>query len=189
MQSAVARSCRVLTVLRVLIAVGVLALPAAALMPSATATSSPEKMNDSVKVKLRGRVMPRCMLTGLETAILASEGATRTGNVELKRQFEVNCNAPFSVSLSSVHGGFYHSGGNVFPYRASLVIATDSGRTVTLDCAASNLVADAGDCVGSSGDDTAVGKEAVLTVNWLKPEGASAGTYTDDLRLSLGVRD
>jgi hypothetical protein len=188
MQSAVARLCRVLTVLGAMIAVSVLVL-AAVVTPSATATSSPEQMNDSVKINLRGRVMPRCMLTGLETPMSASAGAAGTGRVEQRRRFEVNCNAPFRVSLSSVYGGLRHSKGNVFPYRASLVIATDSGRTVTLDCAASRLVPDAGDCVGNSGDDTAVGKEAVLIVNWLKPEGASAGTYTDDLRLSLGVQD
>lgn len=188
MQLAARILSRMRTSLGVILPVGFITLTAASLT-SATAISSSGEMSDRVSVKLRGRVMPRCNFSGSDAPLSAGNAVDRGGIVRIRRVFQVDCNAPFTVSLSSAYGGLHHGEGAVFPYQASLKIATDSGRAISLDCEASALKPGAGDCAGSSGDDTAIGREAVLSVNWRAPEGVAAGTYTDDLRLSFAVQD
>lgn len=190
MQQAVRISSRWRTISALMLSACLGALMAASLT-SAFAISSTGQMSDRVTLKLRGRVMPRCNFSG-DDALLAAGNAMAhpgSGTVRMRRVFQVDCNAPFTVSLSSAHGGLRHGEGAVFPYEASLKIATDGGRTMSLDCEASTLKPGAGECSASSGDDTAIGREAVLSVNWRAPEGVAAGTYTDDLRLSFAVQD
>lgn len=186
MQLIADRLRRALTVLGALTCVGTIVSPTG-FGASATATALSGQMNDNVSIKLRGRVIPRCEFFGGNDP--ASAGTVLNGIVKIRRTFQVNCNAPFTVTLTSAHGGLHHRDGHVFPYQASLKIATDSGRMISLACEASNLEPSAGECAGSSGDDTAIGRDAVLTLNWHAPEGAAAGKYTDDLRLSFGLQD
>jgi hypothetical protein len=148
-------------------------------------------MSDHAVISLRGRILPRCTLSGAQTpmsigAALSSEDTART-----RRGFEVNCNAPFVVSMSSAHGGLRIGGSSdgILQYRANLQILTDSGQTLTLDCDGGELGADGTGCRGESGDNTAIGKEAVLTVSWQMPKGIAAGAYADDLSLSFAIKD
>lgn len=188
MQFAVHTLSRMRTIAGAFLPVGLAALVAAS-WTSALATSSSGEMSDRVSVELRGRVMPRCNFSGDDAFLTAGNAGSLAGIVSVRRVFQVDCNAPFTVSLSSTYGGLQHGEGAVFPYRSSLKIVTDSGRTVSLDCEASALKAGSGDCSASSSEDTAIGREAILTLNWEAPEDAAAGTYTDDLRLSFAVQD
>lgn len=162
------------------------------IVPSMTAASS-DNMADRVTISLRGRIMPRCTLTGLQASMFADPGPLRIS--QIRRDFEVNCNAPFIVTLSSARGGLRHAStgkdgnGDVFFYHANLKILTDSGRTITLDCDGRDLAPDGAGCRGASGEDTAIGKQAVLTVRWSVPKGVTAGSYTDDLRVNFNMQD
>lgn len=155
-------------------------------------------LSDQVQIELRGNIAPRCDLTGaassLDLGTLPETGAQ--GQKQL--QFELSCNAPFTYQLSSEHGVMRHESASAdasgftteFPYRAVLTILTDSGSTLNLDCASSQLGEPAGACAGASGEDTAIGKDAALTVSWGPLAGPLvAGQYADDLHISIGTEN
>jgi hypothetical protein len=154
-------------------------------------------MADKVQIELRGHIVPRCDITGaaasLDLGTIAETGAQ--GHEQLK--FELSCNAPFAYQLSSEHGAMRHESGSadvgfvaVFPYRATLTILTDSGGTLSLDCASAQLGEPAGTCTGTSGDETSIDKDVSLTVSWGPIEGKlMAGRYSDDLRIAFSIEN
>jgi hypothetical protein len=155
-------------------------------------------MSDKVQIELRGHIVPRCDLTGaasaLDLGVIAGTGAQ--GQKQL--QFEVSCNTPFTYQLSSGHGAMRHENtaagaagfATEFPYRAVLIIPTDGGSTLSLDCPSSLLGEPAGACADASGKDTAIAKDASLTVSWGPLDGPlAAGQYTDDLQISIGIEN
>jgi hypothetical protein len=172
---------------------GLTALPAAHLT-SATATPPSAGMNDSVSIKLRGRVMPRCDFTGSDAPIPFGENAIPTDPVQVSRSFRVNCNAPFVIAMSSEYGGMKHEASNSsfdqsLGYEVSLKVLTNRGRAMVLTCDGGDLKPDGAGCARNSGDDTAIGKEAILFVSWQNPEGMTPGIYKDDLQLSFRIQD
>jgi hypothetical protein len=155
-------------------------------------------MADKVQIELRGHIVPRCDLTGAASTLDLGTIAETGAQGEEQLQFELSCNAPFAYQLSSEHGAMRHesasSGAGAFstefPYRAALKILTDSGSTLSLDCASSELGETSGPCAGESGEDTAIGKDATLAVSWGPLDGPlTAGRYTDDLHISIGIEN
>lgn len=154
-------------------------------------------MSDEVRIGLRGHVVPRCDLTGapssLDLGSLPEAGAQGHGQL----QFQLSCNTPFAYQLSSGYGAMRHAnaaaGGNIaaaFPYRATLNIPTDSGGTLSLDCASVQLGEPAGACAGVSGEETAISKDASLTVSWGPLAGhLAAGQYSDDLHIAFSIEN
>jgi hypothetical protein len=149
---------------------------------------------DKVRLELRGRVAPRCSLSGMPSAI--DLGRIIPGGGELRRDFafQVDCNTPFTYAMvsgsaamrRSADGRDDHAGS--IPYRARLTITTDSGGRLSLDCTGQEIAAEAGTCRGLSGDEIAIRKDAVLAVSWAVPDTSiKAGFYTAPIHLELGV--
>lgn len=152
-------------------------------------------MSDKVQIALRGHIVPRCDLIGAASSLDTTPEAGAQGREQLR--FELSCNAPFAYQLSSEHGAMRHESGSAgsgfvaaFPYRATLTILTDSGGTLSLDCASAQLSEPAGACAGASGDETAIDKDVSLTVSWGPIEGQLiAGRYSDDLHIAFSIEN
>jgi hypothetical protein len=89
-------------------------------------------------------------------------------------------------SAAGESGGFATD----FPYHTTLEMLTDSGGTLSLDCASAQLGEPAGPCAGQSGEQTAIGKDASLTVIWGPlADQLAAGQYSDDLRIAFSIEN
>lgn len=170
------------------VAIGIAALPSMADGTGGT-------MSQQVRIVLRGEVTPQCMMSGLGGSL--DIGRLSAGGMSGQKQlsFQLNCNTPFSYSLTSEHGSLMldkDGGANGlaarFPYRARLTIPTDGGASLTLDCSGAQLGGDAGACEGQSGAETAIGQNASLIVLW-EPIGQHLmpGRYRDELRIAFSI--
>jgi hypothetical protein len=149
---------------------------------------------DRVRFELRGHIAPRCSLSGMPNAV--DLGKVKAGAGETRRDlaFRLDCNAPFTYALTSTAGAMRRDGdaaggrAREIPYRASLTIATDSGGKLRLVCDGRDIAASDGGCEGRSGQDTAIGRDGVLSISWAAPDTQIAdGLYTAPIRLELGV--
>jgi hypothetical protein len=193
MQIAANRLHRMLIISGGIILSGLTALPAAYLI-EASATPPSAGMNDSVSIKLRGQVMPRCDFSGSDAPISFGENAIRIYPVQVSRSFSVNCNAPFVIAMSSEYGGLKRAASissfeQSLGYEVSLKLLTDSGRAIMLTCDGRDLNLEGAGCARNSGDDTAIGKEALLTVKWRAEKQMMPGSYSDELHLNFYVQD
>ena len=178
------------------------AAPAGAVTPSAS---------DTLQIEIAATVVDRCGL---------SAGANPTsaqGNLEqaetLSFNFDLDCNTPFAVGVSSEHGGLRLTTatgsaltddtgfGVQKAYKVALSVNTDSGTLDGGNCMSDQLTSSAGNCAFygttpgsglSSGQKTAVGQAGTLTVSWNSDEGAArrhaAGLYKDTLTIVVGPK-
>jgi hypothetical protein len=147
-----------------------------------------------VRLELRGRVAPRCSLSGMPSAI--DLGRIIPGGGELRREFafQVDCNTPFVFALISPHGAL-RRGNNPqeaaqreIAYNARLTIWTDAGGGLSLECTSRQISDEQTGCKGSSKDNIAIRKDGILSINWVLPKTALVeGPYTSVLRLELGA--
>lgn len=150
--------------------------------------------SDRVRFELRGQIAPRCSLSGMPNAIDLGKIAAGTGETRRDLAFRLDCNAPFTYALTSTAAAMRREGDGPgggapeIPYRASLTIATDSGGKLRLACDGREIAAGEPGCQGRSGQDTAIGRDGMLSIVWTRPETPMAeGLYTAPIRLELGV--
>lgn len=154
-------------------------------------------MSEAVQIQLRGHIVPRCDLNGAASSLNLGTLPQNGAQGQQQLQFQVSCNTPFAYQLSSANGAMRHESAPVsgsgstdeFSYRAALAIPTDSAGILSLDCPSSQLAGAPGACSGVSGQETAIGKDASLTVSWGPVAGPLAtGQYTDDIQIALSVQ-
>lgn len=194
MQMAANRLRRMLIISRGIILCGLTALPAAHFTEATATPPAPSAMNDSVSIELRGRVMPRCDFSGSDAPLTFGEARAQEEHVQIRRSFKVNCNAPFVMAMASAYGGLKlatngSSDQLSLGYDASLTIITDRGRIVSLSCTDSDLKHGGAGCAKTSGDDTAIGKEALLTIDLRTEKHLISGSYSEELYLKFHVQD
>ena len=161
------------------------------------ADSARRSMSDKVQITLRGRIAPRCDLAGVPSTLDLGNLPKTGAQGEKQLKFQLTCNTPFTYQLSSDNGAMRHESLSAssgfaadFPYNAALNILTDGGATLTLDCASAQLGEPVGACAGTSDDQTAIEKQATLTVSWGPlEERLVAGRYSDDLHIAFSVEN
>jgi hypothetical protein len=147
-----------------------------------------------VRFELRGHVVPRCSLSGMPNAIDLGKINAGAGETRRDLAFHLDCNAPFTYALSSSTAAMRQDGdpqgarAKEIPYRASLTILTDSGSRLKLVCDGREIAASEARCQGSSGQDTAIGRDGMLSINWTAVDTPlPEGLYTAPIHLELSV--
>jgi hypothetical protein len=153
-----------------------------------------------VTIELQGQIAPKCGLSGMAGQLDFGPVSNFAARQERAVSFAIDCNAPFVAALTSANGEMRLREGAAgaagfaarFPYQVLMTIPTDDGGTLRTLCdsAALGSAANVPGCQGDSGETTAMGKTAALTVSW-GPIAAPliAGHYFDDLRISVGSKD
>ena len=148
---------------------------------------------DTVALTLSGRIEQQCSVAfaqpSLDLRDLTEHRSASTG-------FDLNCNSPFSLRLSSEQGGLKsaHNGATVgefadmLGYAATLSLPLDNGAILrTEDCRSEDLLAGAACAQLLSGGQTALGKRAELDITWRESaRPLIAGEYADVVRVTLG---
>ncbi|MBX2805255.1 MAG: hypothetical protein KTR19_04715 [Hyphomicrobiales bacterium] len=175
-----------------------LSLPMA-LVPSAKAVSSPVAMSDSVQIKLRGRVTPRCGLAGMADTFALDGGSAVNRQDRVSVGFTINCNTPFIYSVRSSGAGAMKlarasaSDGRAvpaIPYRIQIKIPTDDGDLLQAECDGDRLRAGSGlnGCILDSSDAVAIGQRGEVAVIMLKSKWFQSGDYEENLQITLSVK-
>jgi hypothetical protein len=149
--------------------------------------------SQSVKIELEGIVPISCKLdTGAAQITLGNIAATGSKNIS----FRVRCNTPFQFAISSRDGGLKtpHNGPlnpdftAAIPYSATVQIPTNVG-TLAGSCPSAMLKGmNAGCLFPDSGQGVALAGEASLGVAWNILKEPIAGTYSDQLTLSIAPK-
>jgi hypothetical protein len=168
--------------------------------PGYTANDAPLGDAAEVKIELVGRVSARCEVS---TASINMTGLRLGGEGSASGDFNIDCNAPFSLHVASERGGMASETPlpgvlALLPYELSVDVATDLGSQDLGWCSASAVAASPvgscsfGQATGgwSSGDGVAIGKTGSLKLRWNGPgEGEGRlGDYADVITITLGVR-
>lgn len=159
---------------------------------------------EGVEIAVSATVAERCGFTPGAAAVLEAttdlEDAHRQDLV-----LRVDCNTPFSVTARAGAGRLVnrsaaddHSG-YAFDkvYGVSLSVETDMGAMKSGRCLSTDLI-EGGACILAqpnglgSGEGVAIGRDAVLTVDWPSQSRLgrrlAAGRYSDTVTLTIGAR-
>lgn len=165
---------------------------------------------DTVTIDVTARVAERCgIVAGSETAPTTVPDMTTAQT--LTYGFNIDCNTPFRIGVSSQNGALRLTGaagdrtGDGFStekdYRVGLHVETDGAPLDPEACSSRALVDGTGDCAffgatagsGLSSDErTAISRHGTITARWAADRGGEvrrvAGTYQDILTVVIGVR-
>jgi len=160
--------------------------------------------SEGVDIAVTATIPERCGFTPGAIATLEAAGDLEDAysqNVTLR----VDCNTPFAVTARAGDGRLVNrsasddNSGYAFDkvYGLSLKVDTDTGRIQSGRCLSTEL-RDGGDCILAqpnglgSGDGVAIGRDAVLTVDWpsqsVLGRRLAAGRYSDTVILTIGAR-
>lgn len=152
-----------------------------------------------VTIGLQGHISPKCSLSDMS-------GQLDFGNTGIGREsrsatvgFTIDCNTPFIYRLSARHGAMLLQGSRKrasnararLPYRISLTIPTDDGRTLSVDCPGENLSGNlrGNGCYAESGHAVAMNKRGQFAVKMNSPaRDQVAGNYRDQIRVNVDVK-
>lgn len=152
-----------------------------------------------VTIGLQGHIAPKCGLSGADGKLDFGPIGRAGGRQERAIAFTVDCNTPFTYSMSSANGEMGNGSTTPdpaktrrFPYQVLLTIPTDDGGTLRKSCDSAHLTGGSSHvarCEVESGEETSMGKIANLTVSWdATSSPLLAGHYSDDLRISVGSK-
>ena len=165
---------------------------------------------DSISINVKAVVAQRC-------AIAAGQRTTKPVPIDQAQSFalgfELDCNTPFRISISSQSGALRLMGvpesavalagfGIEKPYRVALSMTTDTlGAIDAGDCPSQDLLAGAGACPfygkvgGNAGfspgaQETAIQRQGQLLISWAgddasAPQRLAAGDYQDRLTVEV----
>jgi hypothetical protein len=148
---------------------------------------------NAARVELAGRITPACTLT-LAAGQVTLGDISRPGSGEAN--YTVNCNAPFTYTLTSRYGAFQNVNvtspppGAVarVPYTVHVHIPTDD-VTISDHCDSGAIQAGRTVCAFSnSRNGIAINRTARLTLAWKPLPRLVAGTYGDTLTLMLSAQ-
>lgn len=164
---------------------------------------------DSVSLKLTGTVEARCALDipNDNTDIALGEVSAGALDKTAELTFTIDCNAPFAYSLESTNGALANTtttigqGSDDFDttldYEVQFKTALEDGDTASIDQTCTSASIDDDLAAGSadqcdfedSGTSIAIDEQGSLTIS-VDAEGKLllAGAYTDELKLTVGVR-
>lgn len=182
------------------------------LLAAAPALATDNSGSDPLRIEITARIAERC-------GISPGEGGTSAeGNLEasetLTLNFDIDCNTPFRIGVSSENGGLRLASANerddnvdaqgfsiLKRYRVGLEVETDNGTLDGGTCRSDELTSREGDCEFygdrpgrglSSGRRTAIDRTGTLTVSWNAGDGdnrrRAAGRYQDTLTVVVGPR-
>ncbi len=168
--------------------------------------------NDQLRIEITARIAERCGISPGEG------GSNVSGNLEnnetLTINFDIDCNTPFRIGVSSENGGLRLAtaqrgdtntdaqGFSIMKrYQVGLQVQTDGGLLDGGTCRSDELTSREGRCnfYGdrpgrglSSGRRTAIDRTGTLTVSWNAQDGEGrrrvAGNYQDTLTIVVGPR-
>jgi hypothetical protein len=149
-----------------------------------------------VNIRLEGEIVPECAIagTGGSAATLDLDDLSRAGSKDYR--FLLSCNSPFSYHLEAQSGALTNKAAvaaegspATLPYEIAIHIPTD-GKPIDDRCTADSLRAGRVRCPFShSSNAIALDAESWLTVEWNAATiRTAAGIYTDQLTLSVGIR-
>lgn len=153
-----------------------------------------------VRIDMRGEVAPRCELSRRP---VFAERMDLNHDGDLQAGFGVDCNAPFTLRVTSGAGGMAAldatpGAASLVPYELAVEVGTDGGRRDLGWCASEQLVESgaAGCAFGgarawSSEGDTAIDRTGALRLRWQgRSEAAlpALGRYGDAIVIELEVR-
>jgi hypothetical protein len=184
----------------------------AALCAAMPAYAHGSARNDPLRIEVTATVVERCGLSAAGGRTSASGDLQSAQSLRL--EFDVDCNTPFRIGVSSTNGALRlatassqngsldNQGFSIEKdYEVALQVATDDGLLDGGSCRSRTLVGRSGNCpfygrrAGdglSSGRDMAIGRSGTLTVSWREgDEGGprrAAGRYQDFLTVVIGPR-
>ena len=176
-------------------------LSVAALAAFSSAASA--QSNDGVEIAVSASVSERCGFTPGTTALNTSGDLEDAHSQTL--MLRIDCNTPFAIEAKSEGGRLTNrsasddQSGYAFEkvYGLSLSLDTDIGKIFSGRCLSTALV-EGGDCILArpgglgSGDGVAIGRDAVLTVDWPAQttlgRRLAAGDYSDTITISIAAR-
>jgi len=161
------------------------------------AAAAPAAAQEEVIVTVTGEIEPSCGLS-------AGSGTVDLGALDQKTSERfavgVDCNHPFTYTLSSQNGGLRHEGGIAFvgnftellPYEIEIDLPLEDGDTARINqtCDSDAIRAGAVTCgFADSGTSIAIEQTALFEVRWSTTDRILlAGTFADELTLSVAVR-
>lgn len=166
-----------------------IAFAACLLMAAATKTTSLHAA-DAVSIELQGEIDAGCRLDAVSPNVDLGT-IFKIGSRQIS--FGINCNAPFSYSVSSQSGGLQNIYGtvaqpgftNLIVYSVEVSIPTDAGIIGGV-CASSMLTGSLPTCTyPHSGNGIAIDQLGSLTLSWSSPDDFVAGPYADVLTLHV----
>jgi spore coat protein U-like protein len=165
----------------------------------------------SVSIEVTATVAERCGLA--PAGPTEFKGLDTTQATLLRYDFNIDCNTPFKIGVSSAHGALRMAGApgtspllpDGFaadkPYDVALNVNTDEGRMAPAPCSSRDLVSAASGCSFfstmpgqglSSGTATALGKTGSVEVRWPGDRQGevrrAAGEYGDTITVVIGIR-
>ena len=143
-------------------------------------------------VQLTGRIKDNCQLKGGGTLALGEIVGQKTVNAG----FDLNCNVPFAVDVTSLRGGLAHAthpqGEGPFAgtatYRLNLYIPTLSPTPSTLHAAFDSTQLRSGTSVSSGEAIAAGGGRIEVKLNEVIGAGLLAGDYSESLIITVSQR-
>ena len=149
-----------------------------------------------VSIRLEGEIVPECAITGTgDSATSLNLGdLSKAGSRDYR--FLLSCNAPFGYRLEAQYGALTNNAAvtqrgslATLPYEIAIHIPTD-GKPIDDRCTGASLWAGGMRCPFShSNGAIALNAEGRLTVAWPAATiQTEAGSYTDQLTLSVGIR-
>jgi len=186
---------------------------AAALLGSAPAWASGDgHSSESLSIDVTARIAERCGISAKRSIDTSKVPDLDTAQV-LRFDFNIDCNTPFKIGMSSQNGALRLVGaeGNdpVAPdgfsvekaYRVGLRVDTDADPLAPYTCSSRDLTNAAGNCPFygsrpgqglSSGKRTAIDREGTITVSWPAIDDTgrrrAAGEYRDTITVVVGAR-
>lgn len=170
----------------------VASLSSGALLMAATNAAHAED-NNKVEFHLKGWVAAKCTVNGGQTVTTP----VTVGNVNVSAstftEYPINCNAPFRYTISSMNGGLQRTSeiNGSTPkrlYNVNVNIPTDLGA-INDNCASNTIRNNTITCpINDSGDGVALDQKAKLTVSWQATPAVPAGTYSDKLTFTVGLK-
>lgn len=160
----------------------------------------------AIEIDVTGSIPVRCGSAQPQNFPVEPGDLNRAGSMEFV--FDLDCNAPFVVGVTSANGAFVggQDDGSGFAFRKTysvgLSVDTDAGELTTPTCLSSALAlaAPVGDCAFrgvvpgeglSSGEATAIRRNGRLTVDWTAGGDGrrlASGRFQDTLTVTFGAR-
>lgn len=159
---------------------------------------------DGVDIAVTATVAERCGFTSrLASALNVAADLEDANSQDLA--LRIDCNTPFTISARADSGRLVNRSasddrsGYAFDkaYGLSVRVDTDAGQIQSGRCLSTEL-RDGGDCILAqpsglgSGDGVAIGRDAVVTVDWPSQttlgRRLAAGQYSDTVTFTIGAR-
>lgn len=150
-----------------------------------------------VSVTVGGNIAPSCTIGGLGssgTTVLTLADITQAGTKDFG--FTLDCNAPFSYSLTAEHGELRNTSAGTasggfsakVPYTVAVTIPTNVG-TIDDTCSGESIrVGGIGCSFSNSGSGIALSAAGNLRMAWIPAGMLAAGEYEDSVTIAVGLR-